>query len=210
MSTSRIAAIDFETANSSRNSACSIGVVLLEQGEVVEEFYSLIRPKVLWFDPFNVMIHGITKEDVQDSPGFDQVWLQMAPLLHDSFVIAHNASFDLSVLRHALDDYQIEYPSLHYTCTCNLARRVWPELSSFGLKSVSNFLQFEFKHHNALEDARACARVATEALSKYSHTSLDLLLEEIGVGAGQLWPGGYSAAARSRKQKARRGLVANG
>jgi DNA polymerase-3 subunit epsilon len=208
MTTNRIAAIDFETANSARNSACSIGLVLIQDGQIVTEYYSLIRPKELWFDPFNVRIHGITKDDVLDAPNFDQVWREIAPLLDRSTVIAHNASFDLSVLRHVLDDYQIEYPSLDYTCTCNIARRVWPDLPSFGLSSLSDFLKIELQHHHALEDARACAEIIRHALSHYRLTSVSELLAKINVGKGRLQPGGYLPAARTVKKKASHGKLA--
>lgn len=201
--TNRIVAIDFETANSDRSSVCALGVVILENGYKVKELYHLIRPQDLWFDPYNVRIHGITEKDVENKPEFDVVWKEVMPELQDSFVIAHNASFDMSVLRHVMDDYQISYPELQYSCTCNIARKVWSGLPGYGLNFVADHLQIRFAHHNALEDARACSEVAQRAMLLHQVNSIQELASKIQVGVGRLFPGGYEPARVSTERRRR-------
>lgn len=67
-------AIDFETANRTRGSACALGVAIVEAGQVIDRASWLIRPPTLDFNPYNVMIHGITAADVASSPTFDLLW----------------------------------------------------------------------------------------------------------------------------------------
>ena len=189
--------IDFETANSSRSSACSIGLVFLDGEKEVESFYSLIKPADLWFDSFNTSIHGITLKDVEESPEFDEVWDEISDYFSDSCVIAHNASFDLSVLRHALDHYSIEYPSLPYTCSCNIARKAWPKLTNHKLNTVAEHLAITFDHHNALEDARAAALIYCNALKEYACKDVEQLSEVLQFGIGALYPGGYKTARKT-------------
>jgi DNA polymerase-3 subunit epsilon len=201
MGDSRIAAIDFETANTDRGSVCSVGVVIMEEGRTVKEIYHLVRPKDLWFDPYNVRVHGITKKDVQDKPEFNVIWEELRGELNDSFVIAHNASFDMSVLRHVMDDYAIEYPTFEYSCTCNIARKVWSGLPGYGLSYVADHLQISFAHHNALEDARACSEVARRAMMLHHVSSIHELTKRIKVGVGRICPGGYHPARASTEPR---------
>jgi DNA polymerase III subunit epsilon len=104
-------AIDFETANETRGSACALGVAIVEDSQVVERRSWLIRPPTLDFNP-NVMIHGITAADVAAAPAFDSLWPRIWAILEGRPVIAHNASFDISVLRHSLDAYGLPWPHL--------------------------------------------------------------------------------------------------
>ena len=97
----RFVAIDFETANSSRSSVCALGIVVVDGGAVVEARSWLVRPEPLVFDGYNIMIHGITPDDVRDEPTFDQLWADVfLPYFQMGPMLAHNASFDMSVLRH--------------------------------------------------------------------------------------------------------------
>ena len=92
----RILAIDFETANASRSSACSIGYALIENGEIIKNEEVLINPEE-YFDPFNISIHGITEEMVEGKPTFPEAWEKyIKPLIsQDTVIIAHNAGFDI-------------------------------------------------------------------------------------------------------------------
>ncbi|MGL5694720.1 MAG: 3'-5' exonuclease, partial [Peptostreptococcaceae bacterium] len=110
-------AIDFETANAQRASACSLGITVVKNNKVVEEKYWLIKPYPFKFDPRNIFIHGIREEDVINEKEFDEIWCEIKPYLENNLVIAHNSSFDFSVLRKTLDLYEIEYPNLDYACT---------------------------------------------------------------------------------------------
>jgi DNA polymerase III subunit epsilon len=94
-------AIDFETANEKRSSACAIGLTTVREGQIVDSFSRLIRPPELRFSFWNSKVHGLTENDVKDSPTFDELWPELLPLLENQIVVAHNASFDISVLRHS-------------------------------------------------------------------------------------------------------------
>ncbi len=104
-------ALDFETANSSRGSVCSIGLVEYENGKLKKEYYRLVKPKRNYFSSFNISIHGITKQDVEGAYEFDELWeKEIHGLLEGKLVVAHNAQFDMSVLRAVLDQYNLPYP----------------------------------------------------------------------------------------------------
>ncbi|HAU38942.1 MAG TPA: DNA polymerase III [Phycisphaerales bacterium] len=197
-------AIDFETANASRNSACAIGVAVVEAGRIVQAASWLIRPPTLDFDPFNVSIHGITADDVKDSPTFDELWCEIGPSLAGKPVVAHNASFDISVLRHSLDEYRVPYPQLDYYCTCNFCRAVWPGQIAYRLDVMADLLGIRFQHHDAEEDAAVCARIALECCRQTGVTDLATLAGQHMITAGKLYPGGYSPCSRRRSVGAKR------
>ncbi|SMC51439.1 3'-5' exonuclease [Sporomusa malonica] len=153
-------AIDFETANSSRASACSLAAITVENGKIVRSAYSLIQPPVLKFDYWNTKIHGITVDDVVDKPTFAELWDRIRPHLEEKIVIAHNASFDISVLRSMLNEYGLPHPAFRYACTVDIARRVWTDLDNYKLPTLAKRFSIDFEHHNALHDARTCAMIA--------------------------------------------------
>lgn len=153
-------AIDFETANSSRASACSMAAVTVENGEVVRTAYSLIRPPTLEFDERNIQIHGIRAKDVEHKPNFAAMWERIRTHLDGKIVIAHNAAFDMSVLRSVLQTYNLAEPTFSYACTVKIARRVWPHLASYRLSALADHFAIAFEHHHALHDARTCAQIA--------------------------------------------------
>jgi DNA polymerase-3 subunit epsilon len=153
-------AIDFETANSRRASACSLAAITVENGQIVRSAYSLMRPPLLEFSYWNTKIHGITAEDVKDKPTFEQLWDKIKPHLEHKLVIAHNAAFDISVLRSMLNEYGLPHPAFRYVCTVDIARRVWADLENYKLSTLAKRFAIEFEHHNALHDARTCARIA--------------------------------------------------
>lgn len=183
--------IDFETANSKHSSACALGVALIRNNEIAERKYWLIRPRELYFDPFNVSIHGITEDDVKGEPEFDQLYKSIGQYLENKIVIAHNASFDLSVLRKVFDEYGIEYPKLEYYCTRVISKKVWPQLSSYSLDTIASLLEIDFKHHYAMDDASACAEIALRAMRKASVSRIEELAEKFEINIGRLFPSGY-------------------
>lgn len=192
-------AIDFETANACRSSPCSVGVVAIKGGEVADTFYRLIKPKDNYFNPFNISIHGITPEDVENEPEFPGIWEELKPLLESGLVIAHNASFDMSVLRHTLELYGLPFPVFNYTCSRIIAKKAWPDLLSFALSVVADHLGIEFDHHNALSDAKASALVALRACEQLEADSLESLAEKTGIVHGHIMEGGtYRAASGYR------------
>ena len=175
-------AIDFETANKYANSACSLAVVTVENGQITKRGYSLIKPPFMQFDEECIAIHEILPKDVMDKPTFDKLWPAIYEKhLKGKLVIAHNAKFDIGVLRATLDHYNIEWPELDYTCTVKISKRVWPDLQNHKLNTLAAYLGYEFKHHYALDDAEICAQVAIAAAKKRGVQSMDQLLANIGL-----------------------------
>ena len=190
-------AIDFETANDARNSACALGLAIVTGGEI-ETDYWLIRPPTLSFSPFNVAVHGLTAADVETMPRFDRIWPDVRPLLEGQTLVAHCAGFDISVLRHVLDEYGLAYPELSYFCTHTLAKCVWPELANYGLASLAAHIGLTFDHHDAEQDALACAHLALQCCKQRHVDSLTTLAADVAVTAGTLYPGGYTACSARR------------
>ncbi len=199
----KFTAIDFETANSSRSSACAVGLSLVEDGKIVARVHQLIRPNPLYFDPVNVSIHGITEADVADAPSFAELWPHLVQKVQGPLV-AHNASFDMSVLRHVLDESGIPYPAADYFCTCVIAKLTWPEHPTYRLNDLARALDIRFRHHDAAEDARACALIALSACKIHRVRSLYDLQDVCGLRVGSLYVGGYVTCGGPRKRRARR------
>ena len=190
-------AIDFETANSKRSSVCAVGLVRVIDGQVAESHHLYIRPEPFFFDPFNVAIHGIKESDVKGAPRFSELWPQLRVKLIAPLV-AHNAAFDMSVLRHALDGASIQYPEMDYFCTRVISRVAWPGRPTYALDYVAEMLGINFAHHNAEEDARACASVAVAACEQLCAESLYSLEKRVEIWRGSLFPGGYSPCGTSQ------------
>ncbi|SDJ78025.1 3'-5' exonuclease [Sediminibacillus albus] len=200
-----IVAIDFETANRYRTSACSVGIVVADENGIVDEFYSLINP-LMDFDSYNTYIHGITEQDVVEAPTFDELWPELADYLSGQLVVAHNASFDMSVLRQTLDRYELPYPELDYLCTVTLSKKVWPELANHKLHTVAAYNNIEFFHHNALEDARAAALLMVKAVNQQEVKDIDLLAAKYQCSKGRIFERGYyppKTGAKKRKSAKR-------
>jgi DNA polymerase-3 subunit epsilon len=170
-------AIDFETAQYARESACAVGLVKYRQGEPVDSFYSLVRPPVLYIRPDFTRIHGITRGDVQDAPVFAELWEPMIrPFIADVPLAAHNASFDMGVLRAVLVWYGLPLPCLSYFCTLKLARHTWPELNSHRLTALGAHFGITYEAHNALADAQVCGDLACRAAHQFGSRNLGELL----------------------------------
>ena len=154
-------AIDFETANNQPDSACAIGLVRAEEGEIVAEAAFLIRPPSPEF--YFTHIHGLTWAHVADAPDFGALWPDMSPFFDDvDFFAAHNAGFDAKVLRQCCARYQLAPPTQEFTCTVKLARGMW-EVRPTKLPNVAHFLGLDLIHHDALSDSRACANIILAA-----------------------------------------------
>jgi len=183
--------LDFETANASRASVCSVGIVAFKDGKIVNEYYELIKPKNSYFHPINTSIHGITYDDVKHSADFATLWPEIKGMLDGNLVFAHNAAFDMSCLRGVLDDYGTPYPNLSYNCTVTIAKAVWPNLANYKLNNVSRQLGYRFSHHNALDDARACGNIVVNAMQHAESDTIENLLTRYSLPNGLLFPGGY-------------------
>jgi DNA polymerase-3 subunit epsilon len=154
-------AIDFETANYGRDSACSIGLVKVTNGEIVEKAVHLICPPSREFR--FTYIHGLQWSHVADAPNFGELWPKIEAMFEGvDFIAAHNASFDKGVLHACCDRYGLAAPELSFQCSMRLARKTWG-LYPTKLSDVCRHLGIELNHHEALSDALACARIVLAA-----------------------------------------------
>ncbi|MCE5234731.1 MAG: 3'-5' exonuclease [Eubacteriales bacterium] len=167
-------AFDVETPNRNNNSMCSIGLVHVENGAVTFQREYLVNPEAD-FDYGNVLIHGITEEMTHDAPTFPQVWKEIA-CFFDGLLIAHNATFDLSVLKASLDRHDLFIPEMYYVCTVLLARRHIPRerYGSHRLNDLSRGLGIALDHHNALSDADACRQIFEHLAKNYGLEERDV------------------------------------
>jgi DNA polymerase-3 subunit epsilon len=149
------------------------------------------------------MIHGITEEDVKDQPEFDALWDTIKQYIDGKTIVAHNASFDVSVLRHVLDTYNIKYPTIDYFCSVTASKKTWTCLNSHKLNNLASYIGFEFKHHDALEDAMAAAKIMIEVCKLQNTCSIEELSKKLQVNCGKLFPGGYTPT-KTKPQKASR------
>ena len=171
------AALDFETADDQRDSACAVGVARVEGGRVVYADAALIRPprsRVKFTE-----IHGLRWEDLRDQPPFVEVWKRFAPLLDGcTRIAAHNAPFDMGVLRASATLIQQDLPELQYACSLAIARKTY-NLESYRLNQVAYAVGHEeFDHHDALADSDACARIIIHAAKRHGADDLAGLLAE--------------------------------
>jgi DNA polymerase-3 subunit epsilon len=173
-------AIDFETANSSSASPCAVGLVRVVEGRIQESLAMLFRPPLEhdWFHPGNIAIHGIRPEDVADAPDFSDALPELLLFTEGLPLIAHNASFDMDVLRKASAAVEFDLPNLSYACSLKMARKTY-ELESYRLNAVAYAIGHEeFNHHDALADADACARIVLHMANRHEVEDLAGLLEK--------------------------------
>ena len=152
-------AIDFETGPREKNSAISVGLVKFEGSEKTDSFYTLIRPPVLFIDPYNTSIHHLTINDVIDAPSFDNVFPKIKDFVGKLPFVAHNAGCDMGVLKATLIHYGIPVPQYKYFDSVHLSRKIFPELESHKLTSLGEYFGIEYDAHNALADAETCGKV---------------------------------------------------
>lgn len=167
---SRYVAFDVETPNRTSNRMSAIGITVIEDGAVAGDFYSLVNPET-YFDYFNVQLTGIDEEVVRNAPTFPELWSRIEPLMSSGTLVAHNASFDMRVLKRCLLDYDLNWHGeVPYLCTMQIGRRVLPGMRSHKLDVLCNHYGIELDHHHAGSDSRACAQILLE----YMNSGADL------------------------------------
>lgn len=173
-------AIDVETANPDMASICQIGIVCFKDGQVDHEWVSLVNPRA-YFDPINVGVHGIEEAAVSDAPIFEDVYSQIKSLLKGRVCVSHThfdrISLDKAIRKASLDPIEVTWLD-----SARIARRAWEQcaLKGYGLANVCKIIGFEFKHHDALEDAKAAGAIVNAAIEK-----ADLTLDEWLIRVGQ-------------------------
>lgn len=160
------AAIDFETANRHSSSVCSVGVVIVKEGRIVNKYYKLIHPAPNYYAPGNVAVHGLTSADTDDADTFPEVWAEVHQLIEGLPLVAHFSRFDEGCLKAAFRRYEMTYPNYRFYCTCMASRRVFgSSLPNHKLPTVAKRCGFDLtNHHNAIADAEACAAIAIQIL----------------------------------------------
>ena len=159
------AAIDFELANGVRTSVCSMGVVVVRGGEVVERFYSLVKPVPNFYHWGCSKVNKLNRRSTDSAETFPKVWSRIAPRIEGLTLVAHNAVFDGGTLRAVMKAYNMKWPGYEFQCTCKASQRLLPELPDHRLPTVSAACGFVLeRHHHALADAEACAAIALKLL----------------------------------------------
>jgi DNA polymerase-3 subunit epsilon len=173
-------AIDFETAHA--QFPCEIGLCRVENGEITETFSRLIKPACFpYMNPFCQRVHGISPSELQSEDTFEELWGELRPWLEDTVLVAHNAAFDMGVLRASLRHYDLAIPHSDYICTVSLSKKTWKGLSSYKLNSLCDMFDIRFRHHRAGADAEACAKLVLKAGEETDTSSLEDLLALSGL-----------------------------
>lgn len=160
----RYVAFDVETPNSRNDRMSSIGLAVIENGVITEEFSSLVDPEAR-FDCFNIRLTGITPSMAEQAPTFGELWPVLAGYFESSVLLAHNAPFDLRVLAHCLRAYSIDwYDMAPYLCTVQMGRRCYPGLPDHRLDTLCSRCGVALDHHRAESDSHACAALFLDYL----------------------------------------------
>lgn len=173
--------IDFEAANSNRASACSIGLAKIQNGIVTDRAYFLIKPheSVSHFNEYNTRIHGITEADVADAPLWSDIHDRIIEFIGDFPVAAHNADYDLDVLRAVSERSGMEIPDLSYFCTHWLAKMAIPGQPAYKLGLLSESLGIDMSGisaHHAGDDALMAALLCLKSAEAIGAESIEQAL----------------------------------
>ena len=156
--TSRFVCFDVETPNARNDRMSAIGISVVEDGVITDEFFSYVNPEEP-FDAFNTELTGISSETVADAPTFQELWPRIKDLMSSGILVAHNAPFDLGVLKKCLQDYHILWKaSAPYVCTVRIGRKALPDISH-RLNEMCRYYQIDLNHHKADSDSHACAEI---------------------------------------------------
>jgi DNA polymerase III subunit epsilon len=179
-------AIDFETATREPTSACAVGVAVVRGGRVVERKSWLVQPPFNEYEFWNTNVHGIGPDDTELAPDFREIWFELQPMLAEGPLLAHNAPFDMRVLRSLISSLELPAPAIRYACTVQLARKAFPKLPSHKLNVVCDHCGIALRHHDAASDAEACANVALECALAMGVGSITQAIELLGVRVSRL------------------------
>lgn len=174
-------AIDFETATRDRDSACALGIAVVRDGRVAERMSWLIRPPGNRYEYWNTRVHGIKAADTAAAPGIRDVWPEVLAHLDGARLLAHNASFDVGVLRALIAGHDLAAPDARYVCTVLMARRAFPELHAHKLDIVCGHCGIALDHHQAESDAVACASVALRCREAVGAASITEAVSAMGL-----------------------------
>ena len=174
-------AIDFETATRSRASACSLGMAIVEDGEITKVKRWLFKPPRNEYLRHHIVIHGITPYMTMHSPTMGDAWPYIMNSIGGRPLVAHSAAFDMGVLRGTLEAYDIEVPDLQYLCTCTMSRRAFPGMKNYKLSHLASQCGFTFNHHEAGDDAAVAAELAIACCGRTSKRTIEEAAHALGL-----------------------------
>ena len=179
-------AVDTETANETRGSLCALGITQVRDGRIIAGGSSLVNP-LQRFNPYNTAVNGLDESMVASAPTLKELWPDIARLLDGQAVVAHNASFDVSVIRNsAAQQGLLDGPAFSLYCSWRLARRLWPDEPSHGLGYLAPSRGVSFDHHQAGQDATACALLVLVMAAENGAAGLDDLAALVGMMPGRV------------------------
>lgn len=203
-------ALDFETADFDRDSACAVGGVVVDyeadgRWNFGDSFFQLICPPAIdsetglpFFDDFNISIHGIHPDMVKDSPTFDVVWEELRPYFEDRLLVAHNTRFDMFVIRDSCYSYGISPGDYPFACSYRLAKDTWPNLPTYRLDALAEEFVIPLDHHNALSDAECCAKISQLVVAECGVGTIEEAAAKLGFSLGRLSEDNYLPFSNSR------------
>ena len=189
--------IDVETANADRASICQIGIIHVREGNIEDQWETLVNPED-WFDPWNVSFHGIDEHMVRNSPTLPDLRGELRSRLRSSVLVSHG-SFDRIAFERAMTRYQLEQLQVTWLDSTRIVRRAWPEnygRRGYGLKNVAKDFNISFRHHDALEDARAAAEVVLHACAA-TETDIEGWLTRV---ESPIFPGASGSVSSARRE----------
>lgn len=183
--------IDFETANNYANSACSVGVVRFIDGKEAGSVYSLIHPAKMYFIPeWTEQIHHISYSDVRNKPYFPEVWDNIImPFINENPglpFVAHNACFDMNVIRKCCEYYGMEQPDIKYFDSLRIAQKTWTEFETHKLTYLAEQFGIVYDAHNALDDSLTCGKIVSLAAEKLGTDNISNLLKKCNLRMSKL------------------------
>ncbi|HDA1762345.1 TPA: 3'-5' exoribonuclease [Staphylococcus aureus] len=190
-------AIDVETANEQRSSICSIALLKFQDNKMRDAIYTHINPET-YFSSINTSIHGISEEDVMDSPKMYQMHEAIIRFLDNHIIVAHNTSFDMYALCDSFKKYNLPLPSNQYFCTYRLSKDLY-NLPSYRLQDLAEHFDIKNEeYHNAFYDAKVCAKIAYNIL-KDQDANLNDLVENQNFKYGVFGQNGFIKKSANKK-----------
>ncbi|MBT6765326.1 MAG: 3'-5' exonuclease [Candidatus Cloacimonetes bacterium] len=170
-------ALDVETANANYSSICQIGIATFENGEIIDKWKTLVNPET-FFDDFNVFIHGIKEIDVINSPTFETIYSEIKNRIEGQIVV-HHMPFDRVAINRACEEYNLSSIDVNWLDSAKIVRRAWNQFAKkgYGLQNVADFLDIQFEHHDALQDAIVAGLIVEKACQETKTSINDWLID---------------------------------
>lgn len=182
-----ITVFDIEVLNADSASICAIGLVRLEDFQVTNTYYSLVRPHNLSFDPYRYNVHHIKINDLKKARSFKDIWREILPYFDHQLVCAHDVQGDMACIRAALKRDRLPYPSCQMACSNVLAHLIEPDLEKYNVKDLCEHFHLPLENaHHALDDALACSRIVTELVKRSGYDSLRAVHKAHSIPFGEM------------------------